>query len=458
MQVDVAATDHNPCPPTARSILVFAILAELRARDIPVAVLNGVHGPSAHVGRDVDVLIRRKDLSVVADLSRAIAATQGWNYATARWLGSWYPRGLYQQVFHRVDGGRILNVAFDLICSDGIAAGLITVYSPQLLHGGITVSEGVPTSVAGAYMKSAFIKALAGIEEGLVKVDQARRLPQEVRQHIASILGDRFLHAYERCILQGRIRSTWRSLRHQAQCAYARRHPLAACRNGAISLTRRIFGSRVHHVRSIAIVGHDGVGKSAIERARQMLGEAFLDVRYRHSRPEVLSNLAPVSAPASSTPANDPARQPQRHRGRCANLRRWYFGLDDIAGYWLRDRRSTSSEIPVNVYKRCALDMAGDPLRFGLPLRNQRLWLYHFIRKVDRTIVLYDQPGNIEFPTSELSNNDIRRQSDYWNALYGEGLVTQIINVNNKTAEAVGAEIARSILDLASPDAELPSV
>jgi hypothetical protein len=93
--------------------------------------------------------------------------------------------------------------------------------------------------------------------------------------------------------------------------------------------------------------------------------------------------------------------------------------------------------------------MAVDPLRFGLPHRNRSLWLYRFIGKVDRVIVLHDRPEHIVFRKPELSNKEIRRQSDYWNALYREGLVTQIIDVENKTAEAVGAEIAR-ILDAVS--------
>jgi hypothetical protein len=446
-----SSIDTCQTPHTARSVFVFTVLAELRVREIAVAVLNGVNGRTGRVGRDVDVLVRRRDLVAVARVCRAVAAGQGWNYEIGRWLGSWYPRGLCQQVFHRVESGRILNVAFDLICSDGIAAGLITAYSPNLLQGGTEIIEGVPTSVAGSHMKSGFVKVLAGIEEGFVRLEQLPELPPEVRQHITSILGEGFLRTYERCIREGHIRSKWRTLRRQAQGAYALRHPLTALRNGVISLMRCIFGSRVHHVQSIAIVGPDGVGKSsAIEYARRALAEAFLDVRYRHWRPQVLPNLARVVRLARSTARINVAVPPRRHAGRCASIRLLYYGLDYLAGYWLRDRWSTSSEVPVNLYDRCALDMVVDPLRFGLPQRNRSLWLYRSVSKVNRVILLHDRPENITARKAELSNEEIRRQFNCWKALYCEGLVDQIINVDEKSVEAVGSEIAIAILDTVS--------
>ena len=244
-----------------------------------------------------------------------IRAVDGWGDGTRR--------GMYQQSFHRIDSERIVNVAFDLICSDGISAGVVSAYSPSLLRAGTESVEGVPMCAVAAYMKSGFVKALAGVEAGFNRVEESAISP-DARRHIIRLCGERFLTAYEGCIRRGAIRSEWRRVRTHAQVAFTLRHPLTAFRNGMLSLVRRSVGSRVAHVRSVGIVGPDGVGKSAaVAYACRTLASAFVDVRCRHWRPGVLpslSRLLGTTDPAVDVSAPDPT-----------TAARWSLGNSSVA-------------------------------------------------------------------------------------------------------------------------------
>ncbi len=227
-----------------------------------------------------------------------------------------------------------------------------------------------------------------------------------------------------------------------------------AFRNGMLSLVRRSVGSRIAHVRSVAIVGPDGVGKStALAYACRALASAFVDVRCRHWRPGVLpslSRLVGTTDPAAEVSAPIP---PRRHAGRWATVRLLYYWLDYLAGYWIRDRRSTSSEIPVNLYDRCALDMSVDPLRFGLPQSTHALWVYRWSRGLDLVILLHDSPERIGDRKRELAEEEIRRQFTSWQVFYDQGLVDQIIDVQRDSAEEVGRKIAIAIVGALSEPA-----
>ena len=193
----------------------------------------------------------------------------------------------------------------------------------------------------------------------------------------------------------------------------------------------------------IAVVGPDGIGKSTvIAKAASLIREhlPFTDVVVRHWRPGLLPSLARVAGQPPS-PLGTPI-PPRRSAGKFHLARLAYYLLDFLVGFWWKDLRS-SAVLKMLLYDRCALDMAVDPLRYGLSSARGTRLLWTLIPKPDLVILLYDTPERIVTRKAELDVDEVGRQLKAWLRLTEEGHVDAVIRV-----DAEPAEIARRIQDL----------
>lgn len=185
----------------------------------------------------------------------------------------------------------------------------------------------------------------------------------------------------------------------------------------------------------VAIVGPDGTGKSTtIDEIRKQLLEKGSEVCRitRHWRPGLLPALGKLGRKgADVTQFGGP---PRRHPGRFHFLRLAYYGLDFIAGHYLKDNIEKRNNRVV-LYDRCALDMYVDPLRFGLKSRRGAKFLWNVVPKPDAIILLYDLPDRILARKAELSGGELQRQFAVWSELLAAEQVNAVVRINSTPAE-----------------------
>jgi hypothetical protein len=185
----------------------------------------------------------------------------------------------------------------------------------------------------------------------------------------------------------------------------------------------------------IAIVGPDGVGKtSVLNRATVKLQEILADVEIRHWRPGILPPLKTFWGKSVETQRLSHSVAPRRTPGRFHFARILYYWFDFLIGYYVRD----CNRVRVVLYDRCALDMAVDPLRYGLSSTQGTILLSKLAPKPDRVILLYDQADRIHARKSELSEEEITRQSAEWIHLAEKGRVDTIIQMDAPVEEIAG--------------------
>ena len=185
----------------------------------------------------------------------------------------------------------------------------------------------------------------------------------------------------------------------------------------------------------IALVGPDGVGKSTIlERLAATEDWVFLDVVCRHWRPSLLPQLG--SFVGRRGPAPGEARPPRRTAGRFPRLRLGYYATDVLVGSLLSDRPAASRQKLV-VYDRCFLDMAVDPLRYGLPNGKGVRQLWRLLPKPHRIIALHGIPSAIHERKPELPVDAIQQQLMSWKTLQEEGEITECLDVDRPIEDVV---------------------
>ena len=192
----------------------------------------------------------------------------------------------------------------------------------------------------------------------------------------------------------------------------------------------------------IAVVGPDGVGKSSalVGLADLLQSELRLPgVVIRHWRPEVLPPLSRLAGAAESVDVGGP---PRRTAGRFRRLRLAYYALDHTLGYLTRDRILASRSFAV-CYDRCLLDMAVDPLRYGLASGRGVASLWRFLPRPDLLVLLTDIPASVHDRKSELPEHEIASQFDSWTALAERGDVDVRLSVGKDSDET-----ARELLEL----------
>lgn len=448
-------TDSTAVGSEANKLNLFSDIVSCMNDDgISFAIINGFNPSTRELGRDVDILINSTQVSQIVTICKKSAAKNGWQYVSGRWVGHWLPRGLYQIVFHHVENHTIHNLVIDFICTDGVAAGVVSVYTRSLLSADSGFSSDFRVTPVGNYMKN-LIRVLAGDSLKIANAEALGDLPDGTKAYMTSLLGGAFSSRYEQTVKKKRLSAEWQMLRRHAQLSYSLHHPVSFLRNFGVSLARRSIGWRLGHVTTIAIVGPDGVGKStAIDEACRYLADAFITIRRRHWRPRLLPNLSEIGLAKSSRTSAALEREftnaPRRQAGRFGILRLLYYYVDYVLGHAVKDRLYSTPDILVNLYDRCALDMAVDPVRYGLNQNKLTPWLHRLSPKPDRIIFLSDAPERVFARKPELSRDEIAHQIEAWTVLAEKGHVTDIIHVEERNAKEIGCAIAKIILEQVS--------
>ena len=166
----------------------------------------------------------------------------------------------------------------------------------------------------------------------------------------------------------------------------------------------------------VAILGVDGVGKSAVINAilPALNAATHNAVVVQHLRPTLLPPLArlkgkkhlpagPVLEPHGSSPS-----------GTLGSLFRMvYLTLDYLLGYWLWTRPRIAKQPTVVIFDRYAYDMALDPRRFRIGLSGRVAgWFAALAPKPDLIICLHGDPEIIAARKGELPVEETRRQVD----------------------------------------------
>lgn len=192
----------------------------------------------------------------------------------------------------------------------------------------------------------------------------------------------------------------------------------------------------------ISLVGPDGSGKTS---TRVRIGEStppFTNTIKKHWRPNFLPSLGSLIGKPNVGSEQEGNLAPRRNRGRFHFFRLIYYWMDFVLGYHIKDR-GLSSRLDLIVYDRCALDMAVDPVRYGLSSARGTRLLWRMIPKPDAVVLLYDDPERIYARKPELSVEEIDRQLGEWLRLAEEGEVDAIIRV-----DAPPEEIAKRVKEI----------
>ena len=417
--------------------LAEAIAESWNRHGIEYAVTHGLERyPDGPLGRDLDVLVSSNSRADAVRIAGAVCYRSGWAFSVAR-------REFGRSIFAVRRQGRIEVLAIDLFSE--LRWGPVVVVGrpePHARKGPFKIDPWA------SFVKRILFHLLVGktrrLQERkgeLALTSQERQAATRgLRRYLGAALGQSVLRAIDAGDpaalreLSGRVRKRILVLSFVGSPFRS----AAACLSWLRSELCHLFPRRCAPV--VALVGPDGVGKSTtIDHVKQQLEgkPPFAGVAVRHWRPNLLPQLAqlnPFNRPVVRT-----ANRPRRVAGPFGTARLMYYFLDYAFGGWLRDARC-SEQLTVVLYDRCALDMAVDPVRFGLRRGRGPMLLWRLCRKPDLVVLLADEPERVRIRKDELTIEEVRAQLRCWFELVAKGAVGAVVRIDagpEETAERV---------------------
>lgn len=407
--------------PVDKIAILEAVAQAWNREGINYAVAHGIEGYPEGVGRDLDVIMYKKQLKRAMRIAAEYLRDNGFAVVTPP--NPWNAKWLF--AFRNE-----ISLEIDFLPSLFWGPGLfVNEPTPILQIGSFKVdpwagfAKRVLIGILGSKPKEPWITSL---EEPIVRRCCYHLFGKKLTDTLLDIL-----EAHD----EERLEQLTPILRRTVVLRSVLLQPWK-CIKLIISWVLRQVGPYVTSCAPIvALVGPDGVGKSGtIEHFLRIAPKVFVDTVVKHWRPGLLPRFGALIGKLDVAPGEDGLIRPRRKSGHLHFLRLAYYGVDFILGHFIKDRYICST-LRVVLYDRCALDMAVDPLRYGLSSGKSTRLLWRLIPKPDLVILLYDTPERIHSRKPELEEQEIDHQLEEWLRLVKEGKVDTLIPVNAPSDE-----------------------
>ena len=431
-----------------RISILEKIAQEWNLNGVIYGVVHGLEGYPMRIGRDLDVLVDRKDREKAVRLAISVFQREKWIPIVHR-----KPWAVWITAFYIGGNGEVYSVELDILW--------------RIQWGWTVLAEGVDKSNLyrrssfqvdpwGSFCKRVLIQILGGNFGKIQKKGEFDIYPEElsvVRGRLRDTFGLELSEAIVRLVnnpSRHRIERYAKILRRSVLLQALRKDPGGIFTNSLTWLYNEI-SSHVLPKRAapiVALVGPDGIGKSTtIDVVKEYIKRylTFTGVSVRHWRPRVLPELGSLIGKPRNTGGSGGFVLPRRRAGPFYLFRLIYYSIDVLIGYVLKDRYE-SSLLRLVLYDRCFLDAAVDPVRYGFSSGWGVRAMWPLLPKPNVIILLYDDPDRIYTRKPELETNEINRQISEWFKLVERGVVHAAVRVDS-SPEVIGMRVVNLIVE-----------
>ena len=431
----------------SRLDILLIVLELLKNNNITYSIINGIDDYPENIGRDVDIVIDKRDNLALIKSFREYFTENPKYILLARKSGY----GLYQfTIIEENFNSDFISVQLDFTYSN--INWIIGVFNPMPIKKILNSTKeqnGIKFSEWGNYIKT--IRPLVYYHPDNIKKKHhiyLKIINGKYCDDYKKILGDKLFKKFEKVVNKGQNELIkWaENLKCKLYFSFLVRNPFISIKNMFFVLLRRIKVLYFNKVPIIGVVGPDGIGKTTlIRKSSEILNKAGLDIRVKHWRPGLLPNLGIfIGKKDSNIGINYP---PNKKKYRFQLLRFIYYYFDFLLGYFILDSKYLpESEFHLVIYDRCSIDMLVNPLRYGFNSKKFVNLIYKYTPKPDYIIFLHDAEDSIYSRKKELSIDEIKSQNKIWYQLYLDRRINKIIECGNGI-DISAKEISKSLLE-----------